>query len=391
MTVATPIPTPIPMLDLTRRDAEEMAELTAAFQRVLAGGRFILGPEVEEFEGQCADYLGVEHAIGVSSGTDALLVALMALGIGPGDEVLCPAYSFVATAEVIVRLGAIPVFVDIDPRTYNLSVGEARRRLTAKTRAMIAVHLFGLPADMDGLLALSDERQVPIVEDAAQAFGSGLAPKRSGTLGALGCYSFFPSKNLGGFGDGGLVVTRDPARAEAVRQRRQHGQRVKHHYDVVGGNFRLDALQAALLRVRLRRLDGEIARRRHIARRYDEVLRAAGSPYLPPVDRPEGTYNQYVIRTEPDLVESTRRHLAERGISTDIYYPLSLPEQAFLCRYATEPTPVAHAAARETLALPIDPRLGDDGIERICGALRELIALHPREARGRPDDGREAP
>jgi dTDP-4-amino-4,6-dideoxygalactose transaminase len=364
-------PHPVAMLDLTRRDPEEVQALTAAFQRVLASGRFILGPEVDAFERQCADYLGAAHAIGVSSGTDALLVSLMALGLGASDEILCPAYSFIATAEAIVRAGATPVFVDIEPQTYGLDADEAARALTPRTRAVVVAHLFGRSAALDRICAFASAHELAVIEDAAQAFGATHDGRKVGTFGTLGCYSFFPSKNLGGFGDGGMVVTDDAELALRVRRLRQHGASAKHRYDTIGGNFRLDALQAALLQVRLKRLDHELMRRRAIAQRYDASMRE--SPLvIPPVAHSEATYNQYVVRVREGHAPRFREHLAARGIASDTYYPLALTEQPCLARYASSSMPVAEALARESVAIPIGPTMTDPEILAVTAALRDF-------------------
>jgi dTDP-4-amino-4,6-dideoxygalactose transaminase len=361
----------IPMLDLSRRDPEEVQELTAAFQRVLASGRFILGPEVDAFEQECADYLGVPHAIGVSSGTDALLVSLMALGLGPGDEVICPAYSFIATAEAIVRAGATPVFADIEPDSYGLDVDDAARKITRKTRAILAVHLFGRPADVGRIGPLATAHDLAMIEDAAQAFGASYGTEKVGTMGALGCYSFFPSKNLGGFGDGGMVVTHYDDLAAKVRRLRQHGASAKHRYDMIGGNFRLDALQAALLQVRLKRLGRELTIRRATARRYHASI--LENPHLiPPAMHSEATYNQYVVRVRNGNMHRFREYLLSHGIASDTYYPLALTEQPCLARYASTPMPVAEALARESVAIPIGPTMTDAEILVVTSALRDF-------------------
>jgi dTDP-4-amino-4,6-dideoxygalactose transaminase len=349
---------PVPFFDRTRGDAAIEGELTAAFQRVLRSGQFILGPEVEAFERECAEALGVRHAIGVSSGSDAVLAALMALRVGPGDEIICPAYTFFATAGAIARLGAAPVFVDIDPSTYLIDPAAVAARLSPRTRAIVPVHLFGRCADVDALLALSS---LPIIEDAAQAFGAVHGGRSAGAMGALGCFSFFPTKNLGGFGDGGLVTTDDAALAARVRALRAHGAPAKNHHTDVGGNFRLDALQAALLRVTRPRVGAAIAARRAHAARYDELFGAAHlAAIVPPPTSPEGTYNQYVIRVRGAGVrDRLRTFLADKGVGTEVYYPVALHRQpCFAALGLGEGSlPVAESAARETLALPIFPEL----------------------------------
>jgi dTDP-4-amino-4,6-dideoxygalactose transaminase len=345
----------VPFFDRTRADAAIEAELTAAFLRVVRSGRYILGPEVEAFEGECARALGVRHAVGVSSGSDAVLAALMALGVGPGDEIICPAYTFFATAGAIARLGATPVFADIDASTYLIDPASVAERLSPRTRAVVAVHLFGRCADIDALRALTP---LPIVEDAAQAFGAKDPLGRSaGAIGALGCFSFFPTKNLGGFGDGGLVTTGDDALAARVRTLRAHGAPEKNRHTEVGGNFRLDALQAALLRVTLPRVDAAIAARRAHAAQYDWLLGEAGlHAVIPPRADRGATENQYVIRVLGEGVrDDLRAFLAENGVGTEVYYPVALHRQPCFAALGlgVGSFPIAETAARETLALPI--------------------------------------
>ena len=351
-------PASVPFFDRTRGDAAIEGELTAAFHRVVRSGRYILGPEVEAFEHECARALGVQHAIGVSSGSDAVLAALMAVGAGPGDEIICPAYTFFATAGAIARLGATPIFVDIHPSTYLIDPAAVAARISPRTRAIVPVHLFGRCADMDALRALTS---LPIIEDAAQAFGATLGQRSAGAIGTLACFSFFPTKNLGGFGDGGLVTTRDPALAARVRALRAHGAPEKNRHTEVGGNFRLDALQAALLRVALPRMNAALAARRRNAALYDQGLAGAA---ISDIVLPEGgqgaTYNQYVIRVRgADVRDRLRAHLTSRGVGTEVYYPVALHRQpCFAALGLGEGSlPVAEAAARETLALPIFPEL----------------------------------
>ncbi|WP_437673381.1 DegT/DnrJ/EryC1/StrS family aminotransferase [Sorangium sp. So ce131] len=370
-------PPPIPFFDRTRGDLAMQGELAAVFEEVVQSGHYILGPQVEAFESECAAYLGVRHALGVSSGTDALLVALMALGIGPGDEVVCPAYTFFATAGAVHRTGATPVFADVLPGSFNLDPASAERAVTARTRAILAVHLFGDCAPMDELLAIAP-RGVPVIEDAAQAFGAERAGRRAGALGELGCFSFFPTKNLGGFGDGGLVTTERDDLAERVRSLRAQGARRKHHHTLVGGNFRLDALQAALLRRKLPRLGALLERRRRHAERYAALLGGAGLPIsLPDAAAAGHTFNQYVIRLDDaSLRDPLRSFLAEQGIGTEVYYPAPLHLQP--CFAPLGPPagalPVAEAAARETLALPIFPELTGEEIDRVATAIRSFFA-----------------
>ncbi|WP_437810475.1 DegT/DnrJ/EryC1/StrS family aminotransferase [Sorangium sp. So ce1078] len=368
---------PVPFFDRARGDLVMQDELTAVFQSVVQSGRYILGPEVEAFESECAAYLGVRHAIGVSSGTDALLAALMALGLGAGDEVVCPAYTFFATAGAVHRAGARPVFADVLPGSYNLDPASLARALTARTRAIIAVHLFGGCAPMDELLAVAGGRGVPIIEDAAQAFGAERGGRRAGALGLMGCFSFFPTKNLGGFGDGGLVTTDHDDLADRVRSLRAQGARRKHHHTLVGGNFRLDALQAALLRRKLPRLGALLGRRREHAAQYAALLGGAGLPIsLPDAGFAGHTFNQYVIRlNDASLRDPLRSFLAEQGIGTEVYYPAPLHLQP--CFAPLGPPegslPAAEAAARETLALPIFPELTGEEVARVASAVASFF------------------
>jgi len=372
----------IPFFDRTRVDAALEPELQKIFSRVVQGGQYILGPEVEAFEAECAGYLGVPHAVGVSSGTDALLVALLALGVGPGDEVICPAFTFVATASAVARTGARPVFADILPDTLNLDPASTAAALTPRTRAILPVHLFGRCAAMEELLAIAAPRGLAVIEDAAQAFGATHAGRKAGALGTLGCFSFFPTKNLAGFGDGGLVTTADPALAARARALRAQGARQKHRHEVVGGNFRLDALQAALLRAKLPRIGESLAARRAGAARYDARLGGAGLPIaLPsPPALEEHTFNQYVIRLrDPALRDPLRSFLAARGIGSDVYYPTPLHLQPCFAdlRQPEGSLPVAEAAARQVLALPIFPGLSAEEIDRVSEAIAAFPGWSP--------------
>jgi len=375
---------PVPLFDVGAQNAPLQAELRAAAARVLASGRFILGPEVEAFEAETAAFLGVRHALGVSSGTDALLLALMALEVGPGDEVVTTPFTFFATAGCIARLGATPVFVDIDPVTFNLDPAGLEAAIGSRTKALVPVHLFGLPAAMDAIGAVAARHGVPVVEDAAQAFGASREGRRVGVYGAVGCFSFFPSKNLGGFGDGGLVTTEDDALAARMRVLRVHGAEPKYHHAWVGGNFRLDALQAALLRVKLPHVDRWAEARRANARAYAEVFREAGLPrgrlaFPDPQDEAH-TFNQYVIRT--DRRDALAAELAERGISTAVYYPAPLHLQPCFAGLGVSEgsLPEAERACREVLALPIQAELAPDRVRRVAETVIDLLGRSGREA-----------
>jgi len=366
------------MLDVAAQNGPLVERLVDKAAEVIRSGRYILGPEVEAFEREVAEYIGVEHAVGVSSGTDALLVALMALGIGAGDEVITTPFSFFATAGCIARVGATPVFVDIRPDTFNLDVEQTEASVTERTKAILPVHLFGQACDMAALQQLAGKHDLPLIEDAAQAIGTKSALGPVGGLGAYGCFSFFPSKNLGGFGDGGLVTTNDPDLADKARVIRAHGSKPKYYHSVIGGNFRIDALQAALLRVKLPALEEWTSLRRQNADRYDAAFAAAGldqSVLTAPVRRFEGhIYNQYVIRTSQR--DALQAHLNERKIATAIYYPVPLHRQecfAHLC-YGAGSLPVSEKASKEVLALPIFAGLGETRQDRIIDAVIRFLS-----------------
>jgi dTDP-4-amino-4,6-dideoxygalactose transaminase len=367
----------IPFLDLDAQNSPLAEPLKAAFARVLASNHFILGPEVEAFETEIATYLGVKFAIGVSSGTDALLVALMALGVGPGDEVITTPFSFFATAGAIARLGARPVFVDIDLDTYNIDVALVRAAVSRRTKAVLPVHLFGQPCDLAALEALCQERRLFMVEDAAQAIDARAGDKSAGAVGTFGCFSFFPSKNLGAFGDAGLVITQDKALAERVRVLRVHGAPIKYHHTAIGGNFRLDALHAAILRVKLPYLDGWTEGRRANARLYDAIFQQKGLPadtLTTPVRKHTGhIYNQYVIRT--CRRDPLRQFLEKRRIGTEVYYPkpLHLQECFKYLGYREGNFPKAEKAAAQALALPIFPELGEARVRRVAENVLEFL------------------
>jgi dTDP-4-amino-4,6-dideoxygalactose transaminase len=372
----------VPFFDPTRSAAAAavQGELTEAFLRVLQSGRYILGPEVEHFEAACGELLGAPYTIGVSSCTDALLASMMALDLRPGDEVICPSYTFFSTAGSIARLGGRPVFADIRPGGFTIDPDDVARRITPRTAGIIAVHLFGLPADIASLLDLARRRGLWLIEDCAQAMGAQIGDRRAGTLGALGCFSFFPTKNLGGFGDGGLVATSDPDLARRVRALRSHGAETKNNHQMVGGNFRIDALHAALLRVKLKSFDADLAERRKNAALYDALFSGAGlageAPHLPIGlgDRSPGhTFNQYVIRVRGDGARDRLRHsLTERGVGTEIYYPAPLHLQPAFAPLGGSHLPATERAARESLALPIFPGLTEAEIRHVAQTIEEL-------------------
>lgn len=367
----------IPMLDLEAQNGPLMPHILASIESVARAGRFILGPDVDAFEKEIASYVGSKHAIGVSSGTDALLVALMALGIGPGDEVVTTPFTFFATAGCISRVGAKPVFVDIEPSTFNLDPSKLDAAITTRTKAIVPVHLFGRACSMRRITETAQRVGVPVIEDAAQSLGSVADAGRVGTLGSFSCFSFFPSKNLGCFGDGGLVTTDDEALAERVRVLRAHGSKPKYFHSLIGGNFRLDALQAAVLRVKLPSLDGWTAARRENAGRYDAWFRELGLPAsrlgLPDVSDAGHVWNQYVVRT--DRRDELQLALGKAGIETAIYYPLALHRQECFADlgYAEGAFPEAERACREVLALPVYSEIGAERQRRVVDAVAQVL------------------
>lgn len=366
----------VPLLDLKAQYATIREEVRAAVDAVMDSQIFILGPEVVALEKECAAFCGARHAVGMSSGTDALLAALMSAGVEHGDEVITTPYSFFATAGAIARLGARPVFVDIDPVTYNIRSDLVAERVTSRTKAIIPVHLYGQCADMDPLLALGKEHGIAIIEDAAQAIGSfDSANRKAGSIGDYGCFSFFPSKNLGGFGDGGLTTTNDAELAERLRVLRAHGSKPKYYHKIVGGNFRLDALQAAILRVKLRYLPEWTAGRRRNADRYRALFEERGltEQIDLPADHPGHIYNQFVIRTQQR--DQLQQHLKSRNVGTEIYYPLPLHLQECFADlgYKAGDFPESEAAAAQTLALPIYPELTAEQQDHVVNSIAEFL------------------
>ena len=367
------------MLDLVAEHAPYRGELLTAFERVLDSGRFVLGPEVEAFEREIAAWIGVPHAIGVSNGSDALLLALQAVGVGPGDEVICPTYTFFATAGAVARLGGKPVFVDSAECCYNLRADQVVAKIGPKTKAIIAVHLFGQCADMDPILTAAKKHGIPVIEDAAQALGAKDKGRQAGTMGTLGTFSFFPTKNLGTLGEGGLLTTADADLAEKVRKLRVHGAKQKYFHEMIGGNFRLHELQAAFLRVKLKYLNPALEKRRLNAKSLIKALhdkwgavmpidscvcQGQGAPkeanpgaiFLPfscHSGEGEHTWNQFVIRVAGHgKRDALREKLAQDGIQTEVYYPRAMHEQD--CFLAKEKMfPVANLLSQETIALPL--------------------------------------
>jgi dTDP-4-amino-4,6-dideoxygalactose transaminase len=364
----------IPLLDLQAQYATIKDEIRAAIDRVCDSQHFILGPEVSHLENEVAAHCGVRFAIGVSSGTDALLAALMAVNVGPGDDVVTSTYSFFATAGTIARLGARPVFVDIDQETFNLDAAMLGERMTRRTKAIVPVHLFGRCCDMDAIGAVARDHGVAVIEDAAQAIGAvDERGRTAGAFGVAGCLSFFPSKNLGAFGDGGMILSNDAELAERMQVLRVHGSKPKYHHGLVGGNFRLDALQAAILRVKLKFLPRWTEARRNNADRYRVLFSKYGvEGIILPEDRPGHIYNQFVIRCRQR--DQLQQFLLERGIGTEVYYPVPLHLQSCFAElgYTEGDLPQAEAAARESLALPIYPELSEDAQRYVVEQIAEF-------------------
>ena len=351
-------------LDLKAQFASIREEVMAAVTRVMESQHFILGPEVNQLEGEIAAKLGVKHAIGCASGTDALILALMAAGIGPGDEVITTPFSFIATAGSIAHVGAKPVYVDMEPVSFNIDSQKLEAAISPRTRAIMPVHLFGLPADLDPIVAVARARKLLVIEDAAQAIGARYGGRYVGTIGDFGCFSFFPSKNLGGAGDGGMVTTNDSAMAERLRTIRVHGSKKKYFHEILGTNSRLDALQAAILRVKLRHLDKWASGRENRAERYRQLFeekrltRFVSYPAVLPA-RFHHVYNQFTIRAQSR--DQLRESLRNAGIPSEIYYPLCLHVQAAFAYLGYQPgqMPNAEKASQEVLSLPVYPELTD--------------------------------
>jgi dTDP-4-amino-4,6-dideoxygalactose transaminase len=385
----------VPLLDLKAQYDTIRPELEQAIRDVMESQHFILGPHVQKCEAAIARYCGSQHAIGVSSGSDALLICLMAEGIGPGDEVITTPYTFFATVGAITRLGATPVFVDIDPVTYNIDAGQIAAKVTARTKAIIPVHLYGQSADMQAVMAVAAAHHLVVIEDAAQAIGARYNGRGSGTIGEYGCLSFFPSKNLGAAGDGGMVITDDPARAEKLAILRAHGSKPKYYHRVVGGNFRLDALQGAIVASKLPHLDDWTEGRRRNAARYNRLFaesglavcdsetwaksdRAATGPGAPHVVLPSEVterhvFNQYVIRVSAR--DELKASLANSGIGTEVYYPVPMHTQECFrsLGHRVGDFPESEAAASHTLALPIYPELTDEQAAYVVASICEFF------------------
>ena len=362
----------IPLLDLVAQYKSIKPEIDAAIQDVLNKGAYILGAHEKAFEQEAAEYLGVKHAIGLASGTDALIIALRAAGVGAGDEVIVPAYSFFATAGAVLSVGGTPVFVDVMPKTYLIDVSKIEAAITPKTKAIIPVHLYGQPADMDELQSLVKRHNLIIIEDNAQAFGASYKGKKTATISEIGCISFFPSKNLGAYGDAGMVVTNDDGYAEKMRMLRVHGWKKKYFPEMLGYNSRLDEIQAAILRVKLRYLDSWNKKRHEIAGEYS--IRLAGSGIETPTELPEREHVYHLYMAGFPNRDEVQKQLTEAGISTALYYPqpLHLAAPCAKLGYKAGDMPVSEKAAAELLALPIYPEMSADQISEVIETVKKL-------------------
>jgi dTDP-4-amino-4,6-dideoxygalactose transaminase len=384
----------VPLLDLKAQYLAVKADVDTAVAEVMESQQFILGPKVEQCEKAIAQYCGSSYAVGVSSGSDALLVCLMAEGIGPGEEVITTPYTFFATAGAIARVGATPVFVDIDPVTYNLDPSQIPSKVTDRTRAIIPVHLYGQMADMDAVMRVAEKNGLVIIEDAAQAIGAEHNGRRAGMTGHYGCFSFFPSKNLAAAGDAGMIVTNDRERADKLMCLRVHGSKPKYHHKFIGGNFRLDAIQAAIVLAKLPYLDDWTAARQRNAKRYDQLFLESGLEvadtsalvsgrsakgdrhiFLPKVVTDRHIFNQYVIRVSQR--DQLKAALRQKGVATEVYYPVPLHLQECFASlgYEVGAFPESESAAKETLALPVHPELSEEQAGYVVDCIRDFFAM----------------
>jgi dTDP-4-amino-4,6-dideoxygalactose transaminase len=362
----------IKFVDLAREYSQIRKEVMVAIQRVLDRQTFILGQETEMFEHEFSKYVGTEYGIGVNSGSDALFLAVRALGVGRDDEVVTVSHTFISTVDAITRNEARPVLVDIDPESCTLDVSQLENAISSKTRAIVPVHLYGHPADMDPVLEVAEKHGLYVIEDASQAHGAQYKGKKVGALGDLGCFSFYPSKNLGGYGDSGMIVTEDRELAEKLRMLRNYGQPKKYHHEMVGVNSRMDEIQAAILRVKLKRLDNWNENRRLAARLYNELLSRSG--VVTPIERyyAKHVYHLYVIRSNKR--EELQSHLSAKGIQTQVHYPVPVHRQKPYLDSASEVSlPVTERICNEVLSLPMHPWLTEDEVSSIVKAIRELF------------------
>ena len=371
---------PVPPLDLTRQYATIESDVSTAVLDVLSSGQYINGPVVESFSTEFKNYIGASESVVCNSGTDALYLALRALGIGPGDEVITSSFTFIATAEAVSAVGATPVFVDIDLATFNLNPALIEQAITSKTKAILPVHIFGLPADMDAVIAVAEAHQLPVIEDCAQATGAQWGEKKVGSIGKVGCFSFFPTKNLGGCGDGGALTTNDPDIAATAKLLRDHGSKVRYYHEAIGINSRLDAVQAAILRVKLQHLEKWNAQRQAVASRYENLLQGVDGVRSPQAN-PGGTsvWNQYTILIEGSTGEKRdrlREKMQAAGISTMVYYPVPLHQQSVYADlgYAAGSLPSTETAAGQVLALPMFPELTAEQQEQVVSTLQSVLS-----------------
>ncbi|WP_330924462.1 DegT/DnrJ/EryC1/StrS family aminotransferase [Candidatus Sororendozoicomonas aggregata] len=362
----------VPMVDTQAWHAPVQDELEQAALRVLRSGQFISGAEVAAFEQESACYLGSPYAVSCANGTDALVLALLTAGIGNGDEVITTPFSFFATTEAILRVGATPVFVDIDHKTFNLDPALIPPAISAKTKAVLVVHLFGLPAELDALTVITEKYGLLLIEDCAQAFGASYQEKKVGAFGHIGCFSFFPSKNLGGFGDGGLITTGSAAIADQLKQLRNHGSRLSYYHESVGYNSRLDEVQAALLRVKLKHINHYNHQRRQVAQWYKEYLSEA--PLVLPSGNDENThtYNQFTVLV-PDHRDAVQKQLEKQSIASRVFYPTPLYRQPVLSN-ASRPLPVCEKVCEQCLSLPIFPGMVAEKVKALSAILLEILA-----------------
>jgi dTDP-4-amino-4,6-dideoxygalactose transaminase len=361
----------IPMVDLKAQYEAIKEEINNAVLGVIQSTHFILGPQGKSLEEEIAHYLGVKHAVGVASGTDALHLALLAAGLKRGDEVITTPFTFIATAEAISYVGAVPVFVDIDPDSFNIDISKIAPAITRKTKAIIPVHLYGQPADMERLMELAKKHSLKVIEDCAQSFGAEYHGEKTGAIGDLGCFSFFPSKNLGGYGDGGMVTTNDNDLAAHLLSLRNHGSRVRYHHEEVGFNSRLDEIQAAIIRVKFKHIDAYNAMRRNNAALYSRFLADPGIRTPSEQSRTKHVFHQYTIRVKNR--DAVKQKLDAGGITSSmIYYPVPLHMQAAYRELGMKPgsLPVSEMAAREVLSLPLYPELTEEQIEKVAGAVK---------------------
>lgn len=375
MSTTEQITKPIPLMDMVAQYRSIQAEIDAAVRQVLEAGQFILGPNVGSLEKEVASYLGVGRGVGVASGTDALLLALRALGIGAGDEVIVPSYTFFATAGAVLLSGAKPICVDVEPAAYTINVDQIESAITTQTKAIIPVHLYGHPANMNGVMEVARKHGLKVVEDNAQAFAAEYEGKKTGSIGDVACLSFFPSKNLGGYGDGGMVVTNDDAIADRVKMLRAHGWRKKYFPEELGYNSRLDELQAAILRVKLRHIDNWTTQRRELAARYNKLLASSGLKLPSEAPGSSHCYHLYIIEVENrDRVQQKLKD--DYNIPTAVYYPQALHRTAPLAGlgYRAEDFPISEAASQRTLSIPFYPEMTDDQARVVANAVLGAIS-----------------